>query len=137
MAVYALDTNVIICYQQNNINVITKIAEAIKNKHTIVIPYIVDYEMRRGFAIKHAPRNELSYNKFSSPQGFCRVVSMGDSYLTTAAQVYAGLYRKDLTVGDIDILIASFCIHNGYILVSDNTKHFINIDGLQLTNWKQ
>ena len=34
-----------------------------------------------------------------------------------------------------DILIAAFCVVNDYLLVTDNTKHFKDIDGLQFVNW--
>jgi len=54
-----------------------------------------------------------------------------------AAQIYAELYVKRFTVKDSDILIAAFCIANGYILVTNNTKDFENIDGLQMVDWVQ
>jgi predicted nucleic acid-binding protein len=135
MAVYALDTNIIIHYLYNHTGVIQNLEQAIKDKHDLIIPHIVDYEIRRGFEIQSAPKKESSYNMLAQGQHFCRVVDMGDYYWPTAARVYAGLYRKHLTVGDLDILIAAYCIHNNYTLVSDNTKHFENIDGLNLTNW--
>jgi len=34
-------------------------------------------------------------------------------------------------------LLLFFGMYNDYILVTDNTKHFQNIKGLQLENWKQ
>jgi predicted nucleic acid-binding protein len=39
-------------------------------------------------------------------------------------------------IEDADILIAAFCLYNNYILVTDNTKHFINIKGLNTVNWR-
>lgn len=36
---------------------------------------------------------------------------------------------------DADIFIAAFCIHNNYILVTDNIKHFSNITDLRTINW--
>jgi len=135
MVMYALDTNIIIHYLYKNAAVIQNLEQAVENGHDLVIPHIVDYEIRRGFEIQSAPRNEANYNALSQGQDFCRVVDMGDAHWSTTAQVYAGLYRKHFTVGDIDIIIAAFCIYNGYTLVSDNTKDFVNINGLQLTNW--
>jgi predicted nucleic acid-binding protein len=55
--------------------------------------------------------------------------------LEHAATVYAALRRSGRTVEDADILISAFCIVNGYTLVTNNTKHFADIDGLQLANW--
>jgi len=137
MAVYALDTNIVIHYLYNEQSVIRNLEKAIDCNHNMVIPYIVEYEMRRGFEIKAAPNNEVSYNELAWGSGFCNVVTMGDNFWPTAARVYAELYRKRLTVGDLDILIAAFCLHNDYILVSANTRHFKDIEGLNLVDWTQ
>ena len=52
-----------------------------------------------------------------------------------AARIYAELYTKRFTITDADILIAAFCMENGYTLVTANIKDFENIDGLQIVNW--
>jgi len=135
MAIYALDTNIVIHYMYNEPNVIRNLEKAIDGEHDLVIPYIVEYEIRRGFEVQPAPNNEASYNKLAWDRGFCNVVVMGDNYWPTAAKIYAELYHKRLTVGDLDILIAAFCLYNDYILVSANTKHFKDIDGLRLADW--
>ena len=38
-------------------------------------------------------------------------------------------------VEDFDLLIAASAIQCGAVLVTDNTKHFVNIEGLTLENW--
>lgn len=38
-------------------------------------------------------------------------------------------------VDDFDLLIASAAVQQDLILVTDNTKHFKNIQGLSLENW--
>ena len=37
---------------------------------------------------------------------------------------------------DFDLLIASICIEQDAVLVTDNTKHFERIQGLHMENWK-
>jgi len=49
--------------------------------------------------------------------------------------VYAKLKKDGILIDDSDILIGAFCIAHGYILVTDNTRHFERIDGLQIENW--
>jgi len=51
------------------------------------------------------------------------------------AKVYAELYNKRLTVGENDIQIAAFCMHNNYTLVTNNTDDFKNITGLKFVDW--
>ena len=52
-------------------------------------------------------------------------------------QVYTELYDKRLTVGEIDMLIAAFCLANDYTLVTSNTKDFENISGIKLADWSE
>ena len=39
------------------------------------------------------------------------------------------------SIDDMDLLIASICIANDLILVTNNVKHFKNIPNLQVENW--
>ena len=131
MVTYALDTNIIIHYLRDEPNVIQNLENSVNNRNDIVIPRIVEYEIRRGFKVQPAPRKESHYDLLSRGTEFCSVVNMGDSFWRTAAQVYVDLYHKRFTVGDIDILIAAFCMYKGYTLVTNNTDDFKNIDGLK------
>lgn len=38
-------------------------------------------------------------------------------------------------IGDLDAVIAAVARSRQYILVTDNTRHFINIPNLRLENW--
>jgi len=38
-------------------------------------------------------------------------------------------------IDDFDILIAATAIVNDCVLVTNNTEHFIRIDGLTIENW--
>ena len=38
-------------------------------------------------------------------------------------------------IEDYDLLIGCTAVANGMIMVTDNTKHFSRIDGIQLENW--
>ena len=132
--VYALDTNIVIHYLRNHPNVHQNFNDAVMQGNDLVIPKVVDYEMRRGFRILHAPSKEAAY-KILTCEGYCDVAEMDVYSWERAEHVYAELYHKGLTIGEMDILIAAFCRENDYTLVTNNTKHFENIDGLQLVNW--
>ena len=45
--------------------------------------------------------------------------------------------RKDHQNQDRDKMIAAHARAHGYILVTDNTKDFIDIDGLTIENWRE
>jgi tRNA(fMet)-specific endonuclease VapC len=55
--------------------------------------------------------------------------------MVEAAEIFTNLKKAGKTIGDMDILIATIVMQNNGILVSNNTRHFKNIQGLQLTNW--
>jgi predicted nucleic acid-binding protein len=52
-----------------------------------------------------------------------------------AASIWAMLRKMGKTVGDADIIIAAYCMENEYTLVTHNTKHFIDINGLLINDW--
>lgn len=129
---YALDTNVIISLLHPFSNICQKFDEAVERGDFIIIPPFVHYEMRRGFLCRSAPKKENAYQMLVKQYS---VGKMNEEILECAARIYAELYIKRLTVKDADILIAAFCIVNDYTLVTDNTKDFENMDGLQYINW--
>jgi tRNA(fMet)-specific endonuclease VapC len=63
------------------------------------------------------------------------VFTIDDNAVLLAAEIYADLRRNGKTVGDADILIAAIIINNHGKFISNNTKHYENIKGLNLINW--
>ena len=131
---YALDTNVLISMAIPSHPVRDKLDAAIADGSLLVIPRVVHYEMLRGFLCYSAPAKEKSYSSF------CSIFPIGkitEQVWQCATHIYAELHKKHFTVKDADILIAAFCLVNGYTLVTDNTKDFENINDLQMVNWAE
>ena len=129
---YALDTNTISYFIQGKEQVATRLREALAGRSAIIIPPVTYYEIRRGFKHKAAHAKERVFSRM------CAMYSIGEMSISVwecAADIYAESRRSGKTIEDADILIAAFCIVNGYILVTSNTKHFEEIKGLQLVNW--
>jgi hypothetical protein len=72
----------------------------------------------------YAPKKEAAYKVLTEPEGCCEVSEMDVCSWECAEQVYADIYRKGLTIGEMDILIAAFCLENDCILVTHNIRHF-------------
>jgi len=71
-------------------------------------------------------------------EAFCElfpVGELGDYLLEEPIGIYVKERKAGRNTEDADIFIATFCIHNDYILVTDNTRHFDNIADLHLVNW--
>ena len=130
--IYALDTNIISFWIQKNLKVVERLSFAISQGSTIVIPPSTYYEIRRGFKHKAAPGKEFAFSLI------CQSYEVGEINLAaweTAADIYAHSRKIGKPIGDSDILIAAFCVVNGYTLVTNNTKHFENIEGLRFEDW--
>jgi tRNA(fMet)-specific endonuclease VapC len=134
--IYALDSNIIIRYLRNDINVL-KNFDAAANGDTLIIPKMVDYEVRRGFRITRAPAKEAAYKILTGLSGYCEIEDLDNRSWARAESIYAELYQKSFTIGEIDILIAAFCLENGCTLVTNNTKDFERVEGLRLEDWTQ
>ena len=134
MNVYALDSNIISFYLRGNTGVIENIEKAMEENQTIVIVPIAYYEVKRGLLLINAAKQLRNLERL------CRlfpVGELGDYLLEEAINIYVQERREKRNTEDADIFTAAFCIHNDYVLVTDNTRHFQNIDRLRLENWKQ
>ena len=130
--IYALDTCAIISILNKKACIIKRFNDMIKSGVSLVIPSAVDYEIMRGFYYAPKPNKHSAY---TSMRNNCPIVEVNASIWDCAAALWAILRSKGLTIGDFDILIAAFCIVNSYTLVTHNTKHFADIDGLNIVDW--
>jgi tRNA(fMet)-specific endonuclease VapC len=129
---YAFDSNTIIHLMRGTPSVKKHREKAHDNGARFIIPPFVNYEIRRGLIIKPIPAHEKAYNVICDN---CSIEEMTADVWEHAAKIYAELYNKRLTVSDADIIIAAFCIVNGYTLVTHNTKDFEHIKDLQFIDW--
>jgi len=129
---YVLDTNIIIHLISGNPTAISRYEECLLDSKNIALSPYVDFEIRRGLRYKKATAKEQVYEKL------CQdwiLGEMGRNVWLQAVNIYSELRHKGFSVCDADILIAALCLENHYTLVTNNTKDFININGLKLINW--
>jgi predicted nucleic acid-binding protein len=133
MSVYALDSNIVSFYLRGNHTVIENIEKAIGEDHSIIITPIAYYEIKRGLLLIDATKQIKKFEDFCS---LFPVGKLSDYLLEDAITIYVHERKEKRNTEDADILITAFCLHNNYILVTDNTKHFKNIKGLHTVNWR-
>ncbi|MHC6203569.1 PIN domain-containing protein [Breznakiellaceae bacterium SP9] len=132
MITYALDSNIVSYFLRKDVNVSKKIRDTPAKGNQIVIPNVVYYEVLRGLLAKFSPKKTATFNQL------CKIYKVGSMDKETgeiAAYIYAELPKRGRLVEDADLLIAAYCIQNDYTLVTNNSKHFENIDTLQFVNW--
>ena len=131
---YALDTNTLSYLVKENPIVTARLKVESDAGNRLTIPLMAYYEIKRGLLAVKASRKMQDFERF------CDILGVGDisfEVADKAAYIHAYLQRIGRIVDDADIFIAAFCIVNNYTLVTNNVKHFENIEGLQLVNWTE
>jgi tRNA(fMet)-specific endonuclease VapC len=99
------------------------------------------------WCISAITRAELRYGVALKP-GATRLASLVDAFLQTTTtlawdeaaadahgRLRAQLRQAGTPIGDFDEMIAAHAIASAAVLVTDNTRHFERVAGLQLENW--
>jgi predicted nucleic acid-binding protein len=132
---YALDSNIVSYFLKKDSVVREKFLTATTQNNRFVMPAIVYFEVKRWLLERGAKNKEADFSEF------CQSVPLGEfdkRVWHLAASIYVQARKKGKPIDDdADLLIAAFCIVNGYTLVTNNTRHFENIDGLDCVNWKE
>ena len=127
-----LDTDTLSYFLSGNAAVIDKMEEAINDNLQICVTGINVYEFLKGLRYKSNKNEEQEFNNFIKN---ISVFHLDNDSAHAAADIYANLRKRGITVGDADILIASIVITNKGKLITNNTKHYKNINGLIIENW--
>jgi tRNA(fMet)-specific endonuclease VapC len=90
------------------------------------------FEILRGLRSKGMKNTEIQFNELLEDMV---VLSIDKEVISIAADIYSYRKNKGLNLEDADILIAAITIRNNGILVTNNIKHFENIDNLVMENW--
>jgi len=83
-------------------------------------------------------RKRRSHRLESLIDMFCEmfpVVPWTEDAASAYADVRARLEESGKPIGDMDMLIAASAIAGGFVLVTNNVRHFQRIDGLAVENW--
>ncbi len=63
------------------------------------------------------------------------VLPLNDDALRCFGELKAELWRRGQPLADFDLLIASVALAEGYVLVTNNIRHYNRLTRLQLENW--
>ena len=131
MTKYALDTNIISYYLKGNIKLIDRINNEVKDGN-IIIPPVVYFEIKKWLLKNNAKSKLAAFETLLAKYG---VDTISKETLDASLSVYIDLKSKNITVDDADIFLAGYCIQKDYVLITNNTKHFIYITNLKIDNW--
>ena len=129
---YALDSNIISYLLKDNDCVYNRYFDSLSQGNKCAIPLIVYYEVKRGLKASDANKKMRSFEKLCFEIG---VDDLTQEDINVASDIYAERKRNGTPIEDTDLLIAAQCMTRGYTLVTNNTKHFKHIKGLELDDW--
>ena len=99
------------------------------------IPTIVEAELRTGVLKSEKPRtNRLLLESFLAP---FRIIPFDSRCAIEYARIRASLEAAGQIIGPNDTLIAATAIAHGAVLVTNNTREFERIEGLDLESWHE
>ena len=133
---YLLDTKICIYIIKKSPEKVIKKLEAIikaEVKNEIYLFSIADSELYYG-----VEKSTLIDKNLEALKGFLTPFQVVDFDLKSAVifgQVRANLEKRGTVIGPYDLQIASVAMANDFILVTNNTKEFKRVAGLNIENW--
>jgi len=127
-----LDTDIISYHFNANAKIKSKLLEIMQQKEEVCVTTVNMYEILKGLKWKNNYKAETKIKNFLNSLS---IYSIDIDVIEIAADIYSTLRKKGKTIGDADILIAAIVIANNGTLVTNNAKHFENIEQLELENW--
>lgn len=128
---YLLDTDTCIYWLRNRQSVREKVREVGWNQITICV--ITVAELYYGAYNSNRVTENLARAEFFIQN--LSVLPLNDTALRRFGELKAELRRIGQPIADFDLLIASVALAAGYILGTNNTRHYERITGIQLENW--
>ncbi|MGZ8843733.1 MAG: PIN domain-containing protein [Pyrinomonadaceae bacterium] len=127
-----LDTDILSLLMRKNAAVLAKASAYLSEHRQFTISIITRYEILRGLKAKGALKQAERFEEFCS---MSKILSIDDTVIQQAADIYADLHKRGELIADADILIAASALGNGCGIVTNNEAHFRRIAGLQVENW--
>ena len=129
---YMLDTNICIYVIKHKPESVFRKLKKIKPED-VCISSITYAELAYGVEKSAQPeRNRLALSMMLSS---IEIVAFDDAAADEYGEIRAGLERKGTPIGSLDMFIAAHARSLGCTLVTNNTKEFCRVEGLEVVNW--
>lgn len=128
---YVLDTDTLIYFLKNQPQVVKQISK--HSPTSLFTTRINATELLYGAHNSANPERNLQIHQSLLEE--LSILEFDAQASSIFAQEKARLRQQGQTLADMDLLIASICIAGSKILVTNNTKHFQRVSGLELENW--
>lgn len=129
---YMLDTNICIYVIKHKPERVFRKLKKIKPED-VCISSITYAELAYG--VEKSAQPEINRLALSMMLSSIEIVAFDDTAADEYGEIRAGLERKGTPIGSLDMLIAAHARSLGCTLVTNNTKEFCRVEGLEVVNW--
>lgn len=115
-------------------SVLEKLQEIVSKRHRVVISVVTYQEMQYGLLGKKAsPKHAVLVEEFLKRVD--AILPFDKAAADAAINVKRDLMQKGTPIGNNDTAIAGHAMATGCILVTNNTREFQRVSGLNLEDW--
>ena len=134
-AIYMLDTNICsFIMRERRASVLERLQEVAKSQHQITISVITYYEMLLGTVARNAsPQHARLVDAFVTR--LSTILPWDAAAAEKATRIKQDLTAKGTPIGSNDIMIAGHALSAECVLVTNNTREFARVQGLQFEDW--
>jgi tRNA(fMet)-specific endonuclease VapC len=127
-----LDTDTISFFLRRDSNVVMNLTDYLTENEAAHISVVTYYEILNGLYFKDAKKQLAAFERFATLN---TIVPLTSLIAKKSARIYAELRAAGRVIGHNDVLIAGTALVNDLTLVTNNTRHFAQVAGLDWANW--
>ena len=132
MTTYALDANIVSYFLKGDSKTVARMRLENSKDNQFVIPPTVYFEIKN-WLLKNGAKNRIAaFEKMYSSQGIGVIDKV---VLDIASTVTLKMQQQGKGISDDDLFIAAYCLKHNLPLVTNNTRHFMSIENLEILNW--
>jgi tRNA(fMet)-specific endonuclease VapC len=129
---YALDTNIISYFLKKDATIVARMRLENSKGNQFVIPPTVYFEINNWLLRNNSINKMATFEKMYLVQGIGVIDKV---VLDIASTVKLKMQKQGIGISDDDLFIAAYCLKHSLPLVTNNTDHFKNVEGLNILNW--
>lgn len=129
-----IDTNIVSMFLRGHPEVRDRFAVYVGEHGKINLSIVTVYEALSGLKHRDAKKQMAAFQALVNAS---EIWSLTEQSVELSAEMYATLRKAGQTIDDIDLLIAGIAAANGFVLVTNNRKHFDRIAEVTVEDWSE
>jgi len=129
-----VDTDILSEFLRGTTKVVENVEAYLESYDAINFSIITYYEILNGLLYKDARKQLKKFTEFAELN---KILPLTISATRQAAEIYADLKKEGQPIGHTDCLIAGIALTNDLQLITNNSRHFERVKGLEIVNWLQ